>query len=68
MADSSDGWDLTGIPKKFWPYVREVLVARELYRLATLVSDRGVSASLHSTAESLLANSAAKLAKADSKV
>lgn len=63
MADNSDGWDLTGIPKPAWPYVREILVARELFRLATLVSEKGVAESLHGTASNLLAASAAKLSQ-----
>jgi hypothetical protein len=54
MADQSDGWDLTGIPKPYWPYVRDVLVARELYRLATLVSDKAIGEGLQSTAHGVL--------------
>jgi hypothetical protein len=62
MADSSDGWDLTGIPKPWWPYVRDVLVAREMFRLSTLVSDRKIGKNLTETAEGLVQNSARHLA------
>ena len=62
MADSSDGWDLTGIPRPFWPYVRDFLVARELFRVSTLVSDKGVGKSLAKTAGELLATSARHVA------
>jgi hypothetical protein len=63
-TDSSDGWDLTGIPKPYWPYVREVLVARQLFRLATLVSDKTVGEGLQKTATDLMRSSAGKLAQA----
>lgn len=62
-AESSDGWDLEGIPKPWWPYVRDMLVARDLYKLSTVVSDRKVSKSLAQTAEGLLVGSARKLAE-----
>ena len=67
MADGSDGWDLTGIPRPLWPYVREVLVARELYRLSTLVSDKAVGESLQKTAGGLLAASAGRIAQGGAK-
>lgn len=63
-AESSDGWDLEGIPKPFWPYVRDILVARDLYKFSTVVSDRKVSKSLAQTAEGLLVGGARKLAEA----
>jgi hypothetical protein len=31
MADEL-GWDLIGVPKKYWPHVRDILSALELYR------------------------------------
>jgi hypothetical protein len=54
MADGSDGWDLTGIPRPLWPYVRDILAARELYRLATLVSDKAIGERLQNTAQGVL--------------
>jgi len=68
MADSSDGWDLTGIPRPLWPYVREILNAREIYRISTLVGEKAVAASLQKTASGLLIANAAKLGQAGSKV
>ncbi|HEY2405615.1 MAG TPA: hypothetical protein VGI10_06420 [Polyangiaceae bacterium] len=62
MADGSDGWDLTGIPRPLWPYVREVLVARELYRFAGQV-DKATGEALQGVAGKLLTNGAAKIAE-----
>ena len=59
----SDGWDLEGIPKPFWPHVRDILVARDLYKFSTLVSDRKVGQSLAQTAEGLLTSGARHLAE-----
>jgi len=67
MADGSDGWDLTGIPRPLWPYVREVLVAREIYRLSTLVSDKALGKSLQQTAGNLLAAGAGRIAQEGAK-
>jgi len=63
-TDSTDGWDLEGIPRPWWPYVRDFLVAREIFKFSTLVSDRKVGQSLAQTAEGLLVNSARHLAEA----
>jgi hypothetical protein len=63
-ADASDGWNLEGIPKPFWPHVRDILVARDLYKFSTLVSDRKVSKSLALAAEELLVGGARQLAAA----
>ena len=63
MAEPSDGWSLEGIPKPFWPHVRDILVARDLYKFSTLVSDRKVGQALAQTAEGLLVNSARHLAE-----
>jgi hypothetical protein len=62
MALDNDGWDLTGIPKPFWPYVRDILVAREVYSLAARVSDQAIGQSLAKTAEGLLHSGARNLA------
>ena len=59
---ATEGWDLEGIPKPWWPYVRDFLVSRELYRLSTQVSDRMVAKTLATAAEGLLTNSARRLA------
>ena len=64
QAEPSDGWSLEGIPKQFWPHVRDILVARDLYKYSTLVSDRRVSHALAQTAEELLATGAKHLAEA----
>jgi hypothetical protein len=66
-AEPSDGWSLEGIPKQFWPHVRDILVARDLYKFSTLVSDRKVGQSLAQTAEGLLAHGARNLAEAGAK-
>lgn len=49
-----DGWDLTGIPKKFWPKVKNVLLARELFRLSGTVEDRELSENMGRFAKGLL--------------
>lgn len=67
-AQDGDGWDLTGIPKAFWPHVRDILVAREIYNLATRVSDTAVGHSLAKTAEGLLHTGARNLAEAHQRV
>lgn len=59
---ATEGWDLEGIPKPWWPYVRDFLVSRELYQLSTQVSDRKVAKSLTTAAEGLLTSSARRLA------
>lgn len=64
-AEPSDGWSLEGIPRPFWPHVRDILVARDLYKFSTLVSDRKVGQGLAKTAEGLLANGARNLAEAN---
>jgi len=64
QAEPSDGWSLEGIPKPFWPHVRDILVARDLYKFSTLVSDKRVAQTLAQTAEGLLANGARNLAEA----
>lgn len=58
---ATEGWDLEGIPKPWWPYVRDFLVARELYRYSAQVSDRKVGKTLAQTAEGLLTNAARRL-------
>jgi len=63
-AEPSDGWSLDGIPRPFWPHVRDILVARDLYKFSTLVSDRKVAQNLAKTAEGLLASGARSLAEA----
>ena len=67
MADSSDGWDLDGIPKPFWPYVRDILVARDLYKFSTLVSNKATAKALAATAEETLLTGARKLAETSAK-
>ena len=62
MAQTGDGWDLEGIPRKFWPYVRDILVARAVYDLSTRVSDKAVGAGLAKTAEGLLLSGARQIA------
>jgi hypothetical protein len=63
-ADASDGWNLEGIPKPFWPHVRDILVARDLYKFSTLVSNKATGKSLAQTAEELLISGARRLAEA----
>ena len=58
---ATEGWDLEGIPKPWWPYVRDFLVARELYKFSALVSDRKVGKTLATAAEGLLTNAARRL-------
>ncbi|HWM89690.1 MAG TPA: hypothetical protein VN493_02870 [Thermoanaerobaculia bacterium] len=64
---ATEGWDLEGIPKPWWPYVRDFLVARDLYKYSTLVSDRKIARSLAETAEGLIKNSARNLAEGKAK-
>ncbi|HYU34331.1 MAG TPA: hypothetical protein VEW48_19430 [Thermoanaerobaculia bacterium] len=64
QVDASDGWSLEGIPKQFWPHVRDILVARDLYKFSTLVSDKRVAQTLAQTAEGLLAHGARSIAEA----
>jgi hypothetical protein len=59
-----DGWGLEGIPRAFWPHVRDILVAREIYNLVGRVSDKAVGQSLAKTAEGLLHTGARHLAEA----
>jgi hypothetical protein len=63
-----DGWDLEGIPRPWWPYVRDVLVAREIYKLSTLVSDKKIGQGLEKTAEGILLSGARHLAQTGAKV
>ena len=63
MAQDGD-WDLEGVPRPFWPYVRDILVAREIYNLVGRVSDKAVGQSLAKTAEGLLQAGARQLAEA----
>lgn len=63
-ANASDGWDLEGIPKPFWPYVRDILVARDLYKFSTLVSNKATAKALAATAEETLRTGARQLAEA----
>jgi hypothetical protein len=65
MAQTGDGWDLEGIPRPFWPYVRDILVARQIYQLVGHISDKAVSESLSKTAEGLLLSGARSLAHAN---
>lgn len=58
-----DGWDLDGIPKPWWPYVRDVLVAREIFSLAGRVSDKAIGRSLEKAAEGLMQSGAKRLAE-----
>jgi hypothetical protein len=64
MQMATEGWDLEGIPKPWWPYVRDFLVARELYRFSAQVSDRKVGQTLAQTAEGLMTKSARHLVEA----
>ena len=63
MAADNDGWGLEGIPKPWWPYVRDILVAREIYSLVGRVSDKAIGKSLEKTAEGLLQSGAKRLAE-----
>jgi hypothetical protein len=63
MAQDNDGWDLEGVPKPWWPYVRDILAAREIYGLIGHVSDKAVGKSLEKTAEGLLQSGARRLAE-----
>ena len=67
MAQSGDGWDLEGIPKPWWPYVRDILVAREIYSLVGRVSDKAVGRGLAKTAEGLMQSGARQLAELSAK-
>jgi len=67
MAQSGDGWDLEGIPRPWWPYVRDVLVAREIYSLVGRVSDKAVGKNLAKTAEGLMQSGARQLAEISAK-
>ena len=67
MAQDGDGWDLEGIPRPLWPYVRDILVAREIYNLVGRVSDKAVGQSLAKTAEGLLHSGAKHVAEAGQK-
>jgi hypothetical protein len=62
MAQDGDGWDLEGIPRPLWPYVRDILVAREVYSLVGRVSDKAIGQNLAKTAEGLLHSGARNLA------
>jgi len=55
---ATEGWDLEGIPRPWWPYVRDLLVARDLYRLSTLVSEPEIGKRLAGTAEQLMVQGA----------
>ena len=66
-ANASDGWDLDGIPRPFWPYVRDIMVARDLYKFSTLVSDKATAKTLAVTAEELLLTGAKRLAGTSAK-
>jgi|GEM_PF-5049782 len=67
MAQDGDGWDLEGIPRPLWPYVRDILVAREIYNLVGRVSDKAVGQSLAKTAEGLLHSGAKHIAETGQK-
>ncbi|HEY2737103.1 MAG TPA: hypothetical protein VGK45_01795 [Thermoanaerobaculia bacterium] len=64
MAQEEGDWGLEGIPRAFWPHVRDILVAREIYNLVGRVSDKAVGQSLAKTAENLLHTGARQLVEA----